>query len=173
MDHRDLLTDAARRPLDTAAVVLQGLDPETLNVLPGGTGNSISWLVWHAARQLDVQLAELSGRPSVWETGGWAAKLGIDRAADDFGFGDTPEAVAAVRVADPEQLRAHLEACVEALVTYVATLSAADLDVIVDDSWDPPVSRGVRLVSIIDDAAVHLGQAAYARGLVEGWSLGV
>jgi Protein of unknown function (DUF664) len=35
---------------------------------------------------------------------------------------------------------------------------------VVDVHWDPPVTASVRLVSIIDDAAQHLGQAAYVRG---------
>ena len=42
----------------------------------------------------------------------------------------------------------------------------------IDTKWNPPVTRGVRLVSIIDDAVTHLGQAAYARGQIEEWSIG-
>ena len=43
----------------------------------------------------------------------------------------------------------------------------ADLDRIVDRRWDPPVTLGVRLVSIADDDIQHAGQAAYARGLLD------
>ena len=53
---------------------------------------------------------------------------------------------------------------------YVNGLDDASLDEVVDDSWDPPVTRGVRIVSTIDDAAQHVGQAAYVRGLVDEWS---
>ena len=35
-----------------------------------------------------------------------------------------------------------------------------------DERWDPPVTLGVRLVSVADDSLQHLGQAAYARGLL-------
>ena len=42
-----------------------------------------------------------------------------------------------------------------------------DLDRIVDRRWDPPVTLGVRLVSIADDEIQHAGQAAYARGLLD------
>ena len=45
-------------------------------------------------------------------------------------------------------------------------LSPADLDRIVDRRWDPPVTLGVRLVSIADDCLQHAGQAAYVRGLL-------
>jgi hypothetical protein len=47
-------------------------------------------------------------------------------------------------------------------------LTDDDLDRIVDERWDPPVSLGVRLVSVIDDDAQHAGQAAYLRGLLTG-----
>ena len=45
-------------------------------------------------------------------------------------------------------------------------LHAADLDRVVDRRWDPPVTLGVRLVSIADDSLQHAGQAAYVRGLL-------
>jgi hypothetical protein len=37
----------------------------------------------------------------------------------------------------------------------------------VDERWDPPVSLGVRLVSVIADDLEHAGQAAYVRGMLE------
>ncbi len=44
-------------------------------------------------------------------------------------------------------------------------LDAADLERIIDRRWDPPVTVGVRLVSILADCLQHLGQAAYVLGL--------
>lgn len=173
MDHRDVLTDAAHRPVDAARVVLDGLTPDQLVEQPAPGANSIGWLVWHAARQMDVQLAALTGKPTVWATQGWAGRLGIARDDDDFGLGDGPDEVASLRPASAAALLEHLAACTDALVAHVATLSATDLDEVVDTSWTPHVTRGVRLVSIIDDAAVHLGQAAYVRGLLQDWSVGV
>jgi len=38
----------------------------------------------------------------------------------------------------------------------------------VDTRWDPPVTLGVRLVSILGDCLQHAGQAAYAKGLRAG-----
>jgi len=42
-----------------------------------------------------------------------------------------------------------------------------DLDRVVDERWDPPVTLGVRLVSIIDDDVQHAGQAKYLKGLLQ------
>ena len=171
MNTSELLADAARRPLDAATAVLDGIDDATLHTMPGGHGNSIAWLIWHAARQMDYQLSELTGVPQVWGDG-WAEKTGISRESSEFGFGDTDGDVAALRTSSAAELFHYFRSVVDALIAYMEGLSAADLDEIIDTRWDPPVSRGVRLVSIIDDAAVHLGQAAYARGLIAGWTIG-
>ncbi|HEX6447773.1 MAG TPA: DUF664 domain-containing protein, partial [Streptosporangiales bacterium] len=52
-------------------------------------------------------------------------------------------------------------------VRFVEGLTDVDLPRIVDEGWDPPVSLGVRLVSVIDDCMEHVGQAAFVRGVVE------
>lgn len=170
MHQADLLTDAARRPVDSAKAVLADISAETLHAMPGGS-NSIAWLVWHAARQQDAQISHLSGEAQVWEAG-WEERLGVARGADDIGFGDTPEEVAALRIVEPSELLAYLEAVVSAVVAYVIPLDAAALGEVVDHNWDPPVTRGVRVISTIDDAVAHVAQAAYARGVVEGWRVG-
>jgi len=90
MDATALLMDAAHRPVETARAVLDGISDEALHAMPGGHGNSIAWLIWHAARQWDYQLAELAGEDQVWVTGEWGGRLGIDRGAKEIGFGGSP-----------------------------------------------------------------------------------
>ena len=169
MNASDILIDAAARPLEHARLVLDGLTTEEAEVMPGGTANSIAWLLWHAGREIDVQLADLAGGPTVWESGGWAEILGIDREPTDFGLGDTAADVAALRAPNVAGLGEYLEACTEALTSYIAALGDDAFAEIVDRSYDPPVTRATRLVSIIDDTAAHVGQAAYARGLASSW----
>ena len=60
----------------------------------------------------------------------------------------------------------YLDAVAERTSTMLQDLVPADLDRIIDQSWDPPVTMGVRLVSIADDGLQHAGQAAYLRGLL-------
>ena len=50
---------------------------------------------------------------------------------------------------------------------YVGQLTDADLGQVVDRSWDPPVTLGVRLVSVIADDLQHAGQAAFVRGVLQ------
>lgn len=172
MDHRDILIDAARRPVGSARQVLDGITADVLNRMPDDEHSSIAWLIWHAARQQDAQFAELSDAGEVWQTGGWAERFGLDRPVEATGFGDSPSEVAAVRVPDPSLLRGYLEAVVARVTDDIGQLSASDLDDVVDERWTPPVTRGVRIISTIDDAVAHVAQAAYVRGLLERWRIG-
>ena len=65
----------------------------------------------------------------------------------------------------PEALLEYLDAVDDRTQTMLKQLTPPDLDRVVDRRWDPPVTLGVRLVSIADDCLQHAGQAAYIRGL--------
>ncbi len=171
MEIKDILKDAANRPVLAAGQVLDAIDDETLHAMPSG-GSSIAWLLWHAARQADIQTAMLAGGPQLWEIQDWSGRLGVDRPADEIGFGDTPDDVAALKVKDATVLREYVEATFDTLNNHVEVLEASDFDDVVDESYTPPTTRGVRIVSIIDDAVAHIAQAAYVRGIVGGWKIG-
>jgi hypothetical protein len=74
--------------------------------------------------------------------------------------------VAAV-VADGDLLTGYHDAVHARAVEFVATLTDDDLARVVDRRWDPPVTMAVRLVSVLDDCAQHVGQAAFVRGVLE------
>lgn len=171
MDAREILIDAAQRPIESTRQVLKGIDADVVNRMPDDTHSSIAWLIWHSGRQMDAQLARLSGGTQVWQQDGWVDRFGLDRPAGDSGFGDGPAEIAKVGVSDPALLSGYLEATVGALCTYIRGLSDADLDDIIGH-MPGPISRGVRIVSMIDDAVAHVSQAAYLRGLLESWRIG-
>lgn len=62
---------------------------------------------------------------------------------------------------------AYVDAVHDRTGTYLRGLGPDDLDRVVDRSWDPPVTLGVRLVSVLAECLQHAGQAAYARGVLE------
>ena len=66
----------------------------------------------------------------------------------------------------PDVLLGYLDEVDARTKTMLEGLSPDDLDRVVDRRWDPPVTLGVRLVSIADDCLQHVGQAAYVRGLL-------
>ena len=69
--------------------------------------------------------------------------------------------------ADAALLLGYYDAVHEQTLRYLDGIGEADLDRIVDRRWDPPVTLGVRLVSVADDDIQHAGQAAFVRGVVE------
>lgn len=164
MDALDVLIDAAARPVEAATALRERLTPEVLAAHPGGHDNSPAWLLWHTAREIDAQRADLSGTEQVWTAQGFRERFDLGELGDGIGYGHTPEQARAVTVTDADLLLEHLAAATDELIRYLRPLDAADLYAVIDTSWEPPVTRGVRLISIIDDAAQHVGQAAYAVG---------
>ena len=166
MDARNVLREAANRPAAEAKALIDTLPEGALNAHAGGHTNSIAWLLWHAGRQMDAQLAQLNGEPQVWHSQGFNSRFNLGELGDTEGYGHTAEQARAVVVEDAALLVEYLGAATAALSEYIAGLSEADLDDVIDTSWTPHVTRGVRLVSMIDDAAQHVGQAAYAAGIL-------
>jgi hypothetical protein len=164
MDVAALLLELYGRFAPLARQVTNGLDTARLGESPRPGTNSIGWLVWHTARVQDHHVAELLEADQIWVTGDWPRRFGLDPDPSNLGFGHTAEDVAAVRPDGPEVLVEYLDAVEQRTRHMLEGLTPTDLDRIVDQRWDPPVTMGVRLVSIADDSLQHLGQAAYLRG---------
>jgi uncharacterized damage-inducible protein DinB len=165
MTPAELLTDAFDRILRTATAAVAGLTEEQLVARPAADANSVAWLVWHLARVQDDHVADAAGTEQVWTAQDFVGRFDLPFDSSATGFGMSSEDVSHVR-ASAELLADYLTAVHGSTVAYVATLGPDDLDRIVDERWDPPVSLGVRLVSVVNDDMQHAGQASYVRGLV-------
>lgn len=166
MDVSGLLLELYGRIPPLAERAVDGVDRDRLTEAPRPGANTIAWLVWHAARVEDHHGSELLEADQLWATGDWASRFGLEPDPDNTGYGHSPDEVVAVRPESGQVLLDYLGAVDERLRPMLAELTGADLDRIVDRRWDPPVTMGVRLVSIADDCLQHLGQAAYVRGLL-------
>jgi uncharacterized damage-inducible protein DinB len=164
MTPADLLTDAFGRIREGAHRVLAGLDADALSHRPGPDANSIGWLLWHLLRIQDDHVAEVAGTEQAWTPQGFAGRFGLPYDDDATGYGQTSADVGGF-AADPAELASYVDAVTEATLGYLKGVSAEDLARVVDDSWDPPVTLGVRLVSVVNDDLKHLGQAEYVKGL--------
>ena len=165
MTPAELLADAFDRIHQTAAAAVDGLTEEQLVTRPDPDANSIAWLVWHLARVQDDHVADVAGTQQVWTAQDFVGRFDLPFDSDATGYGMSSEEVGHVR-AGAELLTDYLVAVHEATTAYVATLAPDDLDRVVDERWDPPVTLGVRLVSVLSDDLQHAGQAAYLRRLV-------
>ena len=161
---RELLRDAFTRLIEHVDELTEGLTDERANYRPTPNANSIAWLIWHSARVQDIQLAPIAGIEQVWTHDGWVDRFGLDLPRNDTGYGHGPDEVAEVR-APVDLLAGYYHAVHKVTLEFVARVTADDLARIVDKNWDPPVTASARLVSIIDDCAQHLGQAAFVLGI--------
>ena len=166
MRSSDLLQYAYAQVGEHLRDAVDGLSPEQLAQRPGPDANPVGWLVWHALRVQDDHLAEVAGTGQVWIAQGFAGRfaLPVDDAAT--GYGMSSAEVAAVRVPSAGLLVEYLDAVLARSREFLGGLSDDDLDRVVDERWDPPVTLGVRLVSVLSDDLQHAGQAAYVRGLL-------
>lgn len=166
-----LLLDAFDRVRESVHASVEHLDVERLTFRVDPEANTIAWLVWHLTRIQDDHMAAVAGTEQVWLDGGWVDRFRLPFGRTAHGYGHSPQDVAAVR-ADADLLTGYHDAVHERTVGYVRTLTDGDFARVVDDSWDPPVTLGVRLVSVVNDDMQHAGQAAFVRGVVERLTAG-
>ena len=141
MDSKDVVVEGLGRIRGLLGMSLKGLTAEQLAFRPSEQANSIAWLAWHLTRVQDHHLSALAGREQAWVADGWHARFGKPADPNDTG---------------------------QRSVAYVQTLSAADLDRVLNEpQYNPLPTVGVRLVSVCSDNLQHAGQIAYLRGLIE------
>ncbi|GGK97339.1 hypothetical protein GCM10007382_16980 [Salinibacterium xinjiangense] len=143
------------------------LSSEQFAYRPASGTNTIAWLAWHSARGQDVQIADLADTTEqIWTVSGWYGRFALPFGPDEMGYGMSQGEVTRV-IATEALVNGYLTAGTEASIAYLGELSAVNLDEVIDPNWNPPVTRGARLVSVINDCLQHAGQASYARGMLD------
>ncbi|MDT8914914.1 mycothiol transferase [Amycolatopsis sp. PS_44_ISF1] len=168
MNVADLLVDGFGRIQGVVHQAVDGLTGQQLTARLGPDANSIAWLVWHLARVQDDHVAEVAGTEQVWTGQDWHRRFGLPFPPADIGYGHRSSDVAEVRVDSPGLLTGYYDAVHEHTVGWLSRLDGSALDRVVDEQWDPPVTLGVRLLSVLSDDLQHAGQAAFARGVLLG-----
>jgi len=165
MSASELLLDGFSRIQEVVHDVLDGLTLDDLTFRIDAQANSIGWLVWHLTRVQDDHVADAAGLDQVWLEG-WQQRAALPFAETEIGYGQDPREVAEVRL-PAEFLAGYYDATHAQTTSVVRGLRDGDLTRIVDTRWDPPVTLGVRLLSVISDDLQHAGQAAFIRGILE------
>jgi uncharacterized damage-inducible protein DinB len=165
MDHTELLVDAVTRIRDLVHHTLDGLPAEHLTTRLDPEANTIAWLIWHLTRVQDDHIAEVAGHDQAWLADGWYDRFALPFDAHAIGYGQTAAEVIQV-TASADLLTGYHDAVHVRTIDFVRSLSSAELDRVVDRRWDPPVTLGVRVMSVISDDLQHVGQAAYVRGVL-------
>ena len=160
------MIDGFGRIRESVHDAVRGLDADQLAERVAPQANSIGWLVWHLTRVQDDHIADIAGTDQAWTAQGCHERFAFPFEPPDTGYGHTAEQVAAVRVDSPELLTDYHDAVHARTVAWLGGLEESQLDRIVDEDWDPPVSLGVRLVSVLNDDMRHVGQAEFVRGIL-------
>jgi uncharacterized damage-inducible protein DinB len=166
MRSSELLVYAYEQIQETLRRAVEGLAPDELTRRVSPEANTIAWLAWHLVRVQDDHIADVAGREQVWTAEGWYARFDLPFPPGTTGYGFRSEQVAQVRVPSADLLLEYAAAVHARTADFLRGLSDDDLDTVVDTRWDPPVTLGVRLISVLSDDLQHVGQAAFVRGLL-------
>ena len=167
MELNELLIDLFGRVDEHVHEAVDGLGAEMLTATIEQGTNTIGWLVWHLTRVQDHHISALLDDDQLWQSGDWAARFGIPGDPDNTGYGHSVADASKIRPENARALTDYHDAVAARTRTLLDRITAADLDRVVDERWDPPVTLGVRLISVADDDIQHAGQASYARGILE------
>ena len=166
----EMLIDVLSRSRERFDRAFDGVTLEQANTRPTPETapriDSLTWLAWHTAREIDLQVSALAAVEPLWTSAGFRERFALPLPDDTEDWRHTPEQAALVRVSSLAVLTDYLDAAYALIRDYLTSLKPAALAEIIDRSWQPPVTRGSRLASIIDDAAQHSGQAVYSRRLL-------
>lgn len=160
-----LLRDGFERIREGVAAVVDGLSPEELSWRVDPDANPVGWLVWHLSRQQDAQVADLSDLESPWKAE-WSGRLGLEYKRGASGYGMSSKEVGQFGVSDGSLLVGYHDATHELTMSWLDSVTDDDWERVVDPNWDPPVTMAVRVMSVLEDSAKHLGQAEYVRGIL-------
>jgi hypothetical protein len=163
----DLVRDSLSRVHALIPAVLDGLTGEDLLWRPDSEANSIGWLVWHLTRVEDDHMAALGHIEQAWAADGWYQRFGLPYVKTAHGFRMTPTEVGMFNTRDTRLLNGYAAAVWLQTQAILDSLSKDDVEVVIDPRYTPPVTVGVRLVSVLVETSQHIGQAGYVRGLRE------
>lgn len=166
MKTAEVLADAFGRIQEVVHSSVEGLSEEDLGARLDSGANSIGWLIWHLTRIQDDHVADAAGQEQVWHSQGWGDRFDLPFSHAETGYGQSGAEVAKVRVG-AELLLGYFDAVHRETLRFVGRLDDEALDRVVDEGWSPPVTLGVRLISVISDDLQHAGQAAFVRGILE------
>ena len=145
------------------------LSREELLWRPNQDSNSILFLMWHLGRAEDVWISDYCLKKAhVFESGGWAARWGIDPGDSGFAYGR--EQLAAFPNPPLDELNAYRTEMRAQSIFYLKSLSANDFDVVPPS--DHPRRKGFTVGQVwshlVCEVAQHVGQISYLRGLQKG-----
>jgi hypothetical protein len=169
MRWQQLLIDGYQQMSQELEKVITGLTLEDLHTRPAPGANPIGWLCWHTIRSCDRLLGDVVLGEQLWISDGWHRKFKRPPDFNDTGFGHTDAQVDDLFIPDIKTLLEYNRAVIKRLLSYLDGLTEKELDREAPNSQNPGATRAVhfRLIGVLTNLE-HVGQAAYARGIIKG-----
>lgn len=145
------------------------LTPEQLHAVPAGhpKANTIAWGIWHYVRTEDnvVRFILQNRRPTVWQEGGYAERLGLPPVAQ--GTGMSTEEAQALRIKDVGFFKEYVQRVWASTDEYLAASDPEALDrtVTVRPLGEMPAIRALGQVCV-SHGLMHIGEIGLARTLL-------
>lgn len=73
-----LLSETLLRAQERFEETLDQLDVAEANTMPAPLIKSVTWLIWHTARELDLQISDLKNSEPLWFSQDWSGKFALD-----------------------------------------------------------------------------------------------
>ncbi|MGB2695720.1 MAG: DinB family protein [Dehalococcoidia bacterium] len=125
----EFMREALRTQHSEIGHALRDLTPEHLHWVPENSKvNSIGFTLWHYVRTEDniVQFILQERKPTVWITGGYFERFGLDKVAQ--GTGMSTEDAHALRLPPMSDWMEYQQAVWQATDDYLASIDEASLD---------------------------------------------
>jgi hypothetical protein len=146
------------------------LTPEQLHAVPAGhpKANTIAWVLWHVARTEDnvVRFILQGRRPTVWQEGGYADKLGLPPVAQGTGMSNAE--AQALRIRDVALFTRYTQEVWASTDSFLASVDPAALDkmVTVKPLGEMPGVRALGQICLTHSFG-HAGEIELARTLLD------
>ncbi len=143
------------------------LTVEEWNTVPGGNGNSIAFLFWHAVRTEDNILRFiLQGRAPIWNEGNWHERLSLPPRVQ--GTGMSTQEAQAFRINDPELFLVYAEEVWREYETYLAGITDGGAELSARMVKVKPLGEMPAILTIgqvcITHLFTHYGEMSLIRG---------
>ena len=164
MDIRDVLLDGIVQLNEWLDDALKDLTAEQLNYLPEGKTVSIGFNAWHILRTQDnITNFVFQKKPPIWMEQGYVEKMGLPQVAQ--GTGMTLEDARAVKINDPDLLRAYSTAVARECASFVRSVPLETLEEVqmIKPLGEMPRWRVFRQV-VMTHGFMHLGEINALRG---------
>ena len=140
MKETQLTIETLQRAQERFEETLAQMSIAEANTMPEPLIKSVTWLIWHTAREIDLQISALADQEPLW-LADWTKRFALDLPDDTEDWRHTPEEAAKVIVNQKELLVDYLSASVELAVNYLQSIDETSLSEVIDENWTPAVTR--------------------------------